>query len=557
MASIPPLFAERARRLSEMSRGERARARRELAQLFGVSPATVSRWCRALGIEERRRSGKRRAPVTDAQLQELFKLQFSSHKLQQGPLMTAKDVIEIGERNGIIEPGALSPSAYNAWLRAHGMARAEVDAPEPHVELVSKGPQHVHQADFSLAINWKVENNKPIYEALVYKNKLSAEGVPRIWRFLLTDHSSGMLFAWYGVAPGENLELLLEGLFRAWTEKRHKGRPIPDLFPFRGVPRILMMDRGPGVKSGVLSRMLERLGVRLIECQGARAKGSVETTHWWWECRFESRFRLQPPASIEELNDHAIEFAARLNATEIHRRHRATRRAHWEFHVNRSFETQLRVPNCTVEELKRIAVSEPRRARVNGAGVISFRGERYRVPGDLLGTRYVAVQYSPFEFPAVTVRAWGDAQAPAYLCRPIEVDEHGFPVDGAVIGEEFHGQKYTERKRAVEDAKRAVNDYVGRIQTRGYHLEGLTPSGIRPRSEEIDVGAAEERRLTAMAARIAVREALGRPLTRAESDYLAGVFGEQVTEAELSAAIEAIQQGIQARVLEFPAGRGS
>lgn len=562
-AMYPPRFVEFLEELRDLGPGDGPARRREIAALFGVSLSTLSRWCRAAGLRVRERSdlGERRVQVKEETLQELFRLQQTGRTLKHGVQMPAKDVIDIAERNGLIPAGAVTPNYFNAWLRAQGFSRAEVDTPEPHVDLVSLGPQHVHQADFSLSINWKVEKHQIVYEHWVYKNKLPPAGVPRIWRFMLVDHATGYFFPHYAISPGESLKLFLEGIYRGWSVKELGGQPIQGQYPFRGVPRILMVDKGPGMKAGITGDLMERLGVTLNICKGSRSKGQVESLMWWWEQRFESRFRLQPLESIERLNEEAVEFAAWLCSKEVHSRTGATRRAKWEFHLNRSFETQLRMLNIDFETFTRIAMSEPQRCRVSGSGVVMFRSQKYRVPAQLIEARYVAVQYSPFEFPKVTVRAWEQADAPGFLCEPIELDEFGFPRDGVVIGQEYRSHEHTERRRMVAGAETWLKDYQRgtgeRLQTRGYHLERVEASGIKSAEQEIETAAPAAPGISKVRAREEVLAAIARPFTKAEAEYLNSVFGAVVTGAEIDAAIEQIEQGLAARVLSFPKAGGS
>lgn len=551
---IPPAFSEHAAELQQLGGRARAARRKELEALFNVSSSTMSRWLNARGIVFKQRGdrGKRRV-VTDEQLNTIFAIQYSSYKQQQGPIMPAKVALEIAERNGKIPAGLISESLYNSWLRGSGVSRAAVDTPTRHINLISLGPNHVHQVDFSLAINWKIKNNKAIYEHLVYKNKLPAEGEPRLLRLIVTDHTSGSYFVWYTAAPGESVSALIEGLWWAWTPKTVAGESVQAVYPFRGVPRILMMDRGPGSKSQVLQNFLGWLGVETNICEGARSKGQVEGAHWGWETGFESRFRLDPPMSIEQLNDEAVGYAAHQCSTATHSRTRSTRTAHWEFHLNRSEHSQLRVPNCTFEEAKNHAVSNTKEATVHGDGTIQFRGEKYRVPELLLQERKVAVQFCPFDYPSVLVRALAAGSA-AFPLQPLARNEHGFFTDGAVIGQEFKSHKDAAATRLVKEAKQAVAALTAdsdRLVTRGYHLNELAASGIKSRETEIGAHAAEPVYARVQAC-IEVAERMGRELDPAEKRLFRS-FGETVTEAEIRAVVAAIERGVQADVIPMRA----
>ncbi|MGE5488069.1 MAG: hypothetical protein ACM3ZB_09665, partial [bacterium] len=443
-------------------------------------------------------------------------------------------------------------------LREQGGSRIDQQQAEPHIQLRSLGPNHVHQVDFSLAVNWKIFQGRLKYEHLVYKNKLPEAGVPRLWRLIVVDHATGCLFAFYAESTGETIQATLEGLYRAWTEKTLRGKSIKHLYPFRGVPRILMADRGSANRASITVSLLERLGVKLNICEGARSKGTVEVSHNFWEQHFESRMRLDPPESVEQLNEWAVDFAARYCAEATHSRYGSQRSLMWAWHINRRPETQLRELRCDFETFKAIAVSEPHKALVNGARIIRFKNNRYRVPEEFLPGEYVAVQYSPFEFPKVQIRAWDVPAAPVWVCEPVELDEFGFPADAALIGQEYKSQKKTRTARFTDEAAEAAHELVEQraIRAFGYHAERVAPIELKPSGVEVPIEPAAAERFTRVQARAEVQQIIGRPFTPAEAEYLNEIFGGEVTEAEISAAVTAIQQGITPRVLEFPIGVG-
>lgn len=557
MAPAFPAWLESAlEELSRMDRSRRAARRRELEQMLGVSRTTFSRMLEARGLRFRAaREGRAEeaAALLESHYAEVFAVQLSSYKQGAGLLMPAEVAIEVAERNGRIPAGSVSADAYRAWVRGQGGGRKVLDEPTRHIHLASLGPNHVHQADFSLAINWKIRNNRLVYEQWVYKNKLPSEGEPRLWRFIVTDHCSGAFFVWYAASVGENVMLLVEGLWRAWTRKRCRGRDVTDIYPFRGVPRILMIDRGPGARSEVLRNFLAWLDVRLNICEGPRSKGQVEQLHRWWEERFESRFRAEPVESIEQLNDEAVQYAAHICRTLRHTRHGNPRMDHWEWHINRSFETQLRVPNCSFEVAKRYAAAAAQPVRVAGDGTVRYRGKHYRVPDVLLHRKKLLVEYSPWEYPAIAVRA-DEMGAPKFVLEPLERNEHGFFADAAVIGQEFKSRKEGPAQRLVKAAQAIAGTWPGgRLVTRGYHLEGLEASGIRSREMEIS-GQAEETAWSRLDACLEVAARIGRGLEPAEKRLLAR-FGERVTESEIRAVVEEIERGVVAEVIPLRAGQ--
>ena len=171
-------------------------------------------------------------------------LQRQSMSLRKGVVMPAEDAIEIAVDSGLLPEGAVSVDYYNRWLRRNAAARRDQTKETPHVELRSLGPNHVHQMDFSLAVNWKCFQEqgaaKIRYEHLIYKNKLPEAGQARLWRVVVSDHASGAFFVWYAQSRGETVQATLEALYRAWVRKE---TDVERKYPFRGHPENL--DGGP------------------------------------------------------------------------------------------------------------------------------------------------------------------------------------------------------------------------------------------------------------------------------------------------------------------------
>lgn len=533
--------------------------KQEAMRAYGCSPSTLSRALNEIGHRSHSRvdAGRRRKAVTDEQLRTVAYLQASSTSLRKGIMMPGKDAIDLAEQNGILERGSVDPSYLNRWLRDNDGSRTDQALTTPHIELRSLGPNHVHQVDFSQAINWKIENNKLMYEHLIYQNKLPAAGVPRLWRLLVVDHTTGAFFPHYTAAAGETVPALLEGLYRAWTVKRIAGLSVEDRYPFKGVPQILMADRGSTTRSGITVSLLQKLGVTLNICEGARSKGTVETSHRWWEERFESRFRLQPPPSIEQLNDWAVDFAARYCAEEQHSRHGLTRSSLWQWHIQRC--GYFRDLKCDFETFKSIALTDPQACKVDGARIIRFKGHKYRAPQEFVPGQFVGVQYSPFAYPEILMRDVNQPAGPAFAAAPIETDEFGYSKGAAIIGQEYKSQPHTRANTFAADARRGSKELVatGGIQAFGYHIDKVAPMGMKQTGEEVAVTPAQQTLFSRVEARAAVMETLGRNFTVAEAEFVTARFGEQVTEEQISAAVAEIQQqGVTGRVLSFPSAVG-
>src|SRR6185437_7212024 len=267
--------------------------------------------------------------------------------------------------------------------------------------------------------------------------------------------------------------------------------------------------------------------------------------------------RLQPPQSIDQLNDWAVQFAAHYCATERHSRHGSERSTLWAWHINRREETQLRELRCSFDAFKAIALTDPQKCKVGGARIVRFRSMKYRVPECFVPNTFVDVQFSPFSYPQIQVREHGVPTAPAYLCEPVEVDEFGFSVHAATIGSEFKSAKQGRAATFAKDAQRGAKTFIegGKVEAFGYHLERTPELGVPSQGVELPVGEQKPALLTRVAAREAVIETIGRPLTAPEAGHVNRVFGEAVTEAEIAAVVSEIQRGIGARVLEFAAGQ--
>jgi len=542
-------------------RAARSAIRREACELYGISDSTLSRWLHGAGHQERERAdrGVRRIAVPEETLRGVAALVRGSNSLKKGPIMPAVGMVQIAEDNGFVEPGVLKPSYLNRFMRENGFSKRHQMRPEPHITMRSKWPNHVHQVDFSLAVNWKIFQGRPVYEHLVYKNKLPEGGVPRLWRLIVVDHCSGAFFPWYVESTGETVKATLEGLYRAWARKTLRGESIENRYPFRGVPQILMADRGSANQAKITEVVMARLGVDFRIVQGARAKGTVEVSHNIWEMQFESRMRYQTPQSVEQLNEWAVDYAAWFCAAIPHSRFRATRSAHWAWRMKQLGDAPLRELNCSFETFKAIAVNEPTIARVRGDKTIQFKGKVYRLPGEVSIFSRVEISYSAFEYPNVLVRPVEQPNAAPWLCEPLEFDQSGFPVNAPVIGEEFKSHKQTETQQFMQSADLVAAQHIESqgLKIYGHHAEKVEPLQVRPEGTELLLpGAGQAARMPKFDARLRVIEMIGRGLTGAEIAYVNSAFGEGVTEAEIDAAVAVIERGVAAAVLTFPQAVG-
>ena len=190
-------------------------------------------------------------------------------------------------------------------------------------------------------------------------------------------------------------------------------------------------------------------------------------SHGVWEQHFESRMRLQQPESVEQLNEWAVDFTIRQCACKPHTRHGAPRSQMWP-----GTSSGGRRRNCAscaaIGGVQSIALTDPTTCRVSGNRIVRFKARKYRVPDEFLPNETVLVQYSPFYFPQILVRAADVAGAPGFLCEPVEVDEFGFAVTAPVIGQEYKSWKQTDTARFVNTTEEITKELIASQNLRVY-----------------------------------------------------------------------------------------
>lgn len=290
-----------------------------------------------------------------------------------------------------------------------------------------------------------------------YKNKpanIAKIENERVWRYVITDHTSGWVFCHYvlGAESGKNL---VEAFITA-TQKRGLKDPV------HGVPFMVMVDPGSANTGAVAKNLWRALGVTvLVNIPGQPwAKGQVEKGNDIVECSFEHRLKYlsNPPQSVEELNEQAALWMSWFNSTKIHSRTGDTRFNVW---LKISAE-QLRVAPAA-QVMRELAVSAPVTRKVTAKLEISFQGKTYNVSD----VEHAAVG----ETLTVTRNPWRDDDSAQIIftnsegrevIQVIEAEkygEFGFSANAAMIGEEFKSKRDsridTERKaveRLVMDA---------------------------------------------------------------------------------------------------------
>lgn len=452
--------------LKQAVNGEKDRVIEEYRALTGKSAQTLYRIAARHGYESgrRQRVDKGRTVLTDHQLDLIFAMIQQSGRDRKGAIMPVEKALIDAERNGLIEPGIISPARLQALLREKKTNARALQAPEPHIPMRSLYPNHVHQVDASVCIQYYLKPGAPLQilaRDLFYKNKFEnyARIKRKIIRWVLTDHYSGTIFVKYYQSEGERADDLFDFLCSAWEFKHEK-------LPFRGVCDILMMDPGAANKSALVVNWLSLLGVRVPpgNPHTPTRNGSVEKGQDIVERWFESGLRFNPASTIEELNAWALDWCIWYNGERIHTRHGMTRTQCW---LRIGQENLRELPD---RELLQALFARPEEERtVSSRYSISFRpaGARYarneyslrHIP-DLAPGDKVLVVMRPFDWPAIGVKH----QGAEYAASPILTDDAGFNLDAAVIDREFKSLPETPVQQA---AKRAENLAYGDDRKKG------------------------------------------------------------------------------------------
>lgn len=388
-----------------------------------------------------------------------------SARRNEKQLYALHDVVEALRASGMIRAEAvdkasgeirpMSVSAIRRALYAHKLHPKQLLAPAPVTQLISEHPNHVWQIDASLCVLYYLKpgadpraNGLRVMAAEeFYKNKpknLARITANRVWSYEITDHTSGWVYVQY-VMGAESSENLCTVLIAAMQERG--GADV-----LHGVPRILMMDPGSANTSAMTRNLCRSLGIRMIvHAPGAaRVTGQVENARNLIERKFEAGLKFQPVADLDELNAKARTWRGYFNATAKHSRYGQPRTAMW---LTIRQEQLIKAPS--IEVCRELAVAEPVSRKVRPDLTITFEGQIYNVasvPGVMVHERLL-ITVNPWREDSAQVVATDANGHEIYYVVPVVVtNQHGFRVDGALIGEEHKRHAETPAQVARKDA---------------------------------------------------------------------------------------------------------
>ena len=348
----------------------------------------------------------------------------------------------------------LSIASIRKAMTAYGLHPDRLNAPAPVTALASKHPNHCWQIDPSLCVLYYLRSGAKGLQVMeakeFYKNKpQNVERIvnDRVWRYVLTDHTSGTFYVEYvlGAESGENLS----SIFINATQKRADD-------PFHGVPLMAMLDPGSANTGAVFRNLAKHLQMELqINLPGRpRAKGQVEKMNHIIEREFETGLRFVSIDSLEELNAHAWRWMRWFNGSKVHTRTGVTRYAAW-LRI-RPEELRIAPPVALMRELAHTA---PIERTVNPYLRVSFNGTDYDVSTvpDVCVKQKVLVCRNPWREASAQIVVTGeDGHEHFHVVEPVLLDSYGQAQDAAIIGETYKRHADTPAQTANKDVERLI-----------------------------------------------------------------------------------------------------
>ncbi|MHC3433673.1 integrase [Delftia lacustris] len=563
--------------------GSKAAIYAEAAQELGLSVQTVIRKINAVVVSTaapRKRRSDAGASALTRQEAARISLDVMEHMRKNGKrVMSMKDAVEELRANGLIraervtadgELVPLSVSAIVTALRKYRFHPDQLLAPAPAIRMASLHPNHCWQIDASRCVMYYLPargNDTGLRVAdwtEYYGNKpknLERQIMDSLWRYVVTDHTSGAVFAWY-VVGGETGGNLAEVFIQAVHQRGSD--------PFYGVPRMVMLDPGGANTSPPFLNLCKALRVRvqINKPKNPRAKGQVEKHQDIVERSLETAFKLLKLETLEQINEVAVMWARWFNATQIHTRHNMPRYEAWM----RITPDQLML-GPGIEASREVAVSAPEQRLVNDFLEVEFHGKTWdvsSVPGVIVGQKLQIVRNAWRQDSAQAVGVDDQGHECFYVLELKVKGEFGFHEGSAVIGESFKRHADTpaqhhmreiellatgaktmteaaEVRKAMAKGKGpqvmgGMIDPLKRMRDaqipsylprRGTEVEFRNPLTNGEVLDQVDTGAAIQR----------IAKRIGRPITRDENRFIKGRWPDAMPADQVEALVAQFLRG--------------
>jgi hypothetical protein len=342
----------------------------------------------------------------------------------------------------------------------------------------------------------------------------------------VVDDRSGVASQEYRCVYGEDAESALRFLFNAMS-------PKPDSeFLLQGRPLSIYMDSGPIGKSRVFQNMMGSLGIEVLthvpagkdgRRVTARAKGKVERPFRTVKDAHETLYHFHKPRNEAEANLWLQRYLLTYNRQQ-HRSEPHSRLDDWLANLPAEGIREM----CAWEQFCRFA-REPERRKVDIDARVSVGGTAYEVDPNLAGETVLLL--------------WGLFDNDLYVEYGGERTGPYYPVSGPIPLNRYRSFK---RTRADERADRLhllaaqiglpIAALSGETDVR---LAGPTTPVELPR-QAFNANADEYRYPTAIAAKLAIADEIGKPLAKLGVDdraFIDGVLAETLTRSVVLARV--------------------
>jgi hypothetical protein len=495
------LFGPYARQMREAATvAERNAVVHEMCRMFAISKAKAYKMLHECGWESgrkaRRDAGK--SSVDEAVLKKLAALIWDSTRKNGKVELSVSDTRAILLANGVDIP--VGDSQLRDLLRSHRLNAKYAKQAKPYQRMRSNYPNHVHMADPSLCLLYYTPDGEQhvLHDDEVYKNKQFLVGKEHLkcWRYVLTDHYSATVCVRYYAAKGESAENMYDFLLYAWGEKTN---PV---YGFHGLPEILVWDCGSANKARAVTRALAAFRVKTIPHLpgNPRAKGQVEKSNDLVEHKFESRLRIEPVDSVEELNEAAERWCAAFNADSID--NTDSRLTRGRRVIGTRYNLWNSIPQDKLRELpdldicRQVFTTGVQSRKVGGDLTISLlhpktkRVEVYSLagrPGIIIG-QTVNVQPILIDPEALVIVSYeakkGNVVSGEF--RPLEYDRAGFDVDAPVFGENYKRPPDTQIETNGKELARVALELKGTLKAHSF-IDPVNPFARRRSGEQISI----------------------------------------------------------------------
>jgi len=467
---------------------------------FGISTAKAYKMLHECGWESGRKARKDvgKSSVEEETLKKIAALISDSCRKNGKVELSVSDCRAILLANNVDIP--VGDSQLRELLRRNRLNAKNVKKPTPHQRMRSEYPNQVHMVDPSLALFYYTPNGEQhvLHDDEVYKNKQFLEGKENLkcWRYVLTDHYSSSVCVRYYAAAGEKADNMYDFLLYAWGKKEN---PV---YGFHGIPKLLIWDCGSANKARAVTKALEAFRVKTMPHLpgNPRAKGQVERANDLVERKFESRLRIEPVNSIEELNEAVERWCAAFNSDSIentdsrlHRNHRVigSRLIIWN-----SIRTEQLQELPDPEICRQVFTTGIKGRNVAGDLTVSFwhpktkRSEIYSLaglPGIIIGMR-VNVQLIMVDSEPLIIVSYEIRKGEPFSkeLEPIEWDRAGFDVDAPVFGKEYKRLPDTQIEKNSKELKEINAGLKGTLKAHSF-IKPVNPFSRQRTGEQITI----------------------------------------------------------------------